>query len=160
MQARPSLILLYLAIKMLTEIRRHPADETRLFAISRPREGMYTTLLMSTGLTFGSISAPVRSDQSLRIIDQQQYTILVTAVIASAMVPTLITLKMVHTDISAACQTIEAGLERAPETFRAAAGSKNAETSQNQHPSGGRRPNRDEGPVWVGSSPSAIAVST
>jgi Kef-type K+ transport system membrane component KefB len=52
------------------------------------RQGMYTTLLMSTGLTFGSISALFGLIN--RIIDQQQYTILVTAVIASAVVPTLI----------------------------------------------------------------------
>jgi Kef-type K+ transport system membrane component KefB len=52
------------------------------------RQGMYTTLLMSTGLTFGSISALFGLTN--RIIDQQQYTILVTAVIASAVVPTLI----------------------------------------------------------------------
>jgi hypothetical protein len=49
---------------------------------------MYTTLLMSTGLTFGSISALFGLNN--HIIDQQQYTILVTAVIGSAVVPTLI----------------------------------------------------------------------
>jgi hypothetical protein len=49
---------------------------------------MYTTLLMSTGLTFGSISALFGLTN--RIIDQGQYTILVTAVIGSAVVPTLI----------------------------------------------------------------------
>jgi hypothetical protein len=53
-----------------------------------PREGMYTTLLMSTGLTFGSISALYGLTN--HIISQEQYTILVTAVIASAVVPTLI----------------------------------------------------------------------
>jgi hypothetical protein len=40
------------------------------------REGMYTTLLMSTALTFGSISALFGLTN--RIIDQSQYTILVT----------------------------------------------------------------------------------
>jgi Kef-type K+ transport system membrane component KefB len=49
---------------------------------------MYTTLLMSTGLTFGSICALYGLTNG--IIDQLQYTILVTAVIASAVVPTLI----------------------------------------------------------------------
>ena len=49
---------------------------------------MYTTLLMSTGLTFGSISALYGLTPG--IIDQQQYTILVTTVILSAVVPTLI----------------------------------------------------------------------
>jgi Kef-type K+ transport system membrane component KefB len=52
------------------------------------REGNYTTLLMSTGLTFGSISALFGLTHG--IIDQTQYTILVTVVIGSAVVPTLI----------------------------------------------------------------------
>ena len=52
------------------------------------KEGMYTTPLMSTGLTFGTISALF--GLSNKIIDQQQYTILVTAVIGSAVIPTLI----------------------------------------------------------------------
>jgi hypothetical protein len=43
---------------------------------------------MSTGLTFGSISALFGLTN--HIINQQQYTVLVTAVIASAVVPTLI----------------------------------------------------------------------
>jgi Kef-type K+ transport system membrane component KefB len=52
------------------------------------REANYTTLLMSTGLTFGTISALFGLTN--HIIDQHQYTILVTAVIGSALVPTLI----------------------------------------------------------------------
>ena len=48
----------------------------------------YTTLLMSTGLTFGSISALYGLNN--HIINQDQYTILVTVVILSAVVPTLI----------------------------------------------------------------------
>ena len=43
------------------------------------REGMYTTLMMSTGLTFGSISALFGLTNG--IINQDQYTVLVTAVI-------------------------------------------------------------------------------
>ncbi len=83
------LILLYLAVKMLTKfIGILPL--TRYFAFE-PREGMYTTLLMSTGLTFGSISALFGLTN--HIIDQAQYTILVTAVIGSAVVPTLIAQK-------------------------------------------------------------------
>ena len=49
---------------------------------------MYTTLMISTGLTFGSISALFGLTD--HIIDQVQYTILLTAVIGSAVVPTLI----------------------------------------------------------------------
>ncbi len=60
---------------------------TRAFRFT-PREGNYTTLLMSTGLTFGTISALFGLTRN--IITQSQYTILVTAVIASAVIPTLI----------------------------------------------------------------------
>ena len=60
---------------------------TRAFRFD-PREGMYTTLLMSTGLTFGTISALFGLTN--HIIDRSQYTVLVTAVIGSAVVPTLI----------------------------------------------------------------------
>ena len=60
---------------------------TRAFRFD-PREGMYTTLLMSTGLTFGTISALFGLTN--HIIDRSQYTVLVTAVIGSAIVPTLI----------------------------------------------------------------------
>ena len=52
------------------------------------RERAYTTLLMATGLTFGSISALFGLTHHL--IDQAQYTELVTVVILSAFVPTLI----------------------------------------------------------------------
>ena len=52
------------------------------------REANYTTLLMATGLTFGTISALFGLRNGL--IDESQYTILVTTVILSAVVPTLI----------------------------------------------------------------------
>jgi Kef-type K+ transport system membrane component KefB len=52
------------------------------------RNAMYTTLLMSTGLTFGTISSLY--GLSHEFITQDQYTILVTAVILSAVVPTVI----------------------------------------------------------------------
>jgi Kef-type K+ transport system membrane component KefB len=48
----------------------------------------YTTLLMSTGLTFGTISSLFGLSHG--IVDQAQYSALVAAVIASAVVPTLI----------------------------------------------------------------------
>ena len=80
------LILIFLAIKMATKfVGILPL--TRLFRFEA-KEGMYTTLLMSTGLTFGTISALFGLTN--KIIDQQQYTILVTAVIGSAVIPTLI----------------------------------------------------------------------
>jgi hypothetical protein len=49
---------------------------------------MYTTLLMSTGLTFGTISALFGLAHQL--ITPAQYSALVAAVIGSAVVPTLI----------------------------------------------------------------------
>lgn len=52
------------------------------------RERAYTTLLMSTGLTFGTISALFGLTNG--IIDRGQYTTLVTVVILSALLPTLV----------------------------------------------------------------------
>lgn len=52
------------------------------------RERTYTTLLMATGLTFGSISALYGLTHHL--IDRTQYSVLVTVVILSALVPTLV----------------------------------------------------------------------
>lgn len=49
---------------------------------------LYTTLLMSTGLTFGTISSLFGLSHG--IVDQTQYTALVAAVVASAVLPTLI----------------------------------------------------------------------
>ena len=80
------LILVFLVLKMFTKfIGILPL--TRFYEFDG-REGMFTTLLMSTGLTFGTISALFGLTN--KIIDQQQYTILVAAVIGSAVVPTLI----------------------------------------------------------------------
>jgi Kef-type K+ transport system membrane component KefB len=84
-----ALIAMFLAMKMATKfIGILPL--TRYYRFDN-REGMYTTLLMSTGLTFGSISALYGLTNN--IIDQRQYTILLTAVIASAVVPTVIAQK-------------------------------------------------------------------
>jgi Kef-type K+ transport system membrane component KefB len=80
------LILVLLALKMGTKfVGILPL--TRFFRFER-RDGMYTTLMMCTGLTFGTIAALF--GLSNHIIDQGQYTMLVTAVIGSAVVPTLI----------------------------------------------------------------------
>ena len=84
--AGAGLIAAFLGIKMVTKFAGI-LPLTRYFRFE-PREGMYTTLMMSTGLTFGSISALFGLTN--HIIDQQQYTVLVTAVIGSAVVPTLI----------------------------------------------------------------------
>jgi Kef-type K+ transport system membrane component KefB len=82
-------IMVLLLMKMVTKfIGVWPL--TKVFYM-RNREANYTTLLMSTGLTFGTISALFGLQN--QIIDQSQYTILVTVVILSAFVPTLIAQK-------------------------------------------------------------------
>jgi Kef-type K+ transport system membrane component KefB len=83
------LIAVLLLIKMVTKyIGVWPF--TKVFYM-RNREANYTTLLMATGLTFGTISALFGYQN--KIIDQNQYTVLVTVVILSAFVPTLIAQK-------------------------------------------------------------------
>lgn len=84
--ASAGLILTFFSLKMVTKIVG-VLPLTRAFGFA-PKDGVYTTLLMSTGLTFGSISALFGLTN--HIIDQRQYTILVTAVIGSAVIPTLI----------------------------------------------------------------------
>ncbi|NWF54896.1 MAG: cation:proton antiporter [Syntrophaceae bacterium] len=80
------LIAVLLSAKMITKfVGILPLSRKFLFSW---REGIYTTLLMSTGLTFGSICALFGLTNG--IINQDQYTVLLTAVIGSAVVPTLI----------------------------------------------------------------------
>lgn len=84
--AAPAAFVLMLVVKVLTKIAGvYPV--TRAFRAPR-KEGMYTTLLMSTGLTFGTISALFGLSHD--VVDQAQYSALVAAVIASAVIPTLI----------------------------------------------------------------------
>jgi len=84
--AAPIALLVLLSGKMITKIAGvYPV--TKLFKF-RHKEGMYTTLLMSTGLTFGSISALFGLTHG--IIDQNQYSLLIAAVIGSAVIPTII----------------------------------------------------------------------
>src|SRR5205807_5294556 len=79
-----------LLLKMLTKtIGVWPL--ARMHFMNR-RQAAYTTLLMATGLTFGTISALFGFQN--KIIDQRQYTILVTVVILSAFVPTLFAQKL------------------------------------------------------------------
>ena len=60
---------------------------TQVFRAPR-QEAIYTTLLMSTGLTFGTISALFGLSHG--VITRAQYSAVVAAVVASAVVPTLI----------------------------------------------------------------------
>ena len=84
--AAPLAFVILLGAKMVTKFTG-VFPTTRLFKGPR-RESMYTTLLMSTGLTFGTISSLF--GLSHHIISQAQYSLLVAAVIGSAVVPTLI----------------------------------------------------------------------
>jgi len=55
------------------------------------KEAMFTTLLMSTGLTMGTISSMF--GLSTGVIDQTQFSVLVAVVVASAILPTFIAQK-------------------------------------------------------------------
>jgi Kef-type K+ transport system membrane component KefB len=84
--AAPGVFLVMLLAKMATKcLGVYPI--ARWYG-SPKQEASYTTLLMSTGLTFGTISALF--GLSHQIIDQAQYSYLVAAVIGSAVVPTLL----------------------------------------------------------------------
>lgn len=84
--AAPAAFFFFLAVKIATKvIGVYPI--TRSFG-SPKTEAMYTTLLMSTGLTFGTIASLYGLSHG--IIDQSQYSALVATVIASAVIPTVI----------------------------------------------------------------------
>lgn len=88
-------ITLFLVIKVATKIIGvYPL--ARSFHM-RKKEASFTTLLMATGLTFGTISALFGLNN--HIIDQKQYTILVTVVILSAIIPTLIAQRFFQPEI-------------------------------------------------------------
>ena len=84
--ATPLVFLILLAGKVLSKIfGLYPFIS--LFRRER-NERWYYTLLMSTGLTFGTISALYGLSHG--IISQEQYSFLVAVIIGSAVVPTLI----------------------------------------------------------------------
>jgi len=84
--AAPSAFVLLLVVKIASKfIGVYPV--TMVYR-SPKKEAMYTTLLMSTGLTFGTISALFGLSHG--IIDDAQYSLLVAGVIGSAVIPTLI----------------------------------------------------------------------
>ena len=84
--AAPAAFMFFLIVKIATKIIGvYPV--TKVFG-SPNKEAMYTTLLMSTGLTFGTISSLFGLSHG--IIDQGQYSALVAAVIGSAVIPTII----------------------------------------------------------------------
>ncbi|HEX2333826.1 MAG TPA: cation:proton antiporter [Burkholderiales bacterium] len=84
--AAPAAFLAMLLLKIASKsVGVYPV--ARAFG-SPNKVSMYTTLLMSTGLTFGTISSLFGLSHG--IVDQAQYSALVAAVVASAVVPTLI----------------------------------------------------------------------
>jgi Kef-type K+ transport system membrane component KefB len=82
--AGAGLLGVFLLLKLLTKFAGVMPVALRYV---RPH-AMFTTLLMSTGLTFGTISSVYGLNAG--IIDRRQFTILVGAVIASAVVPTFV----------------------------------------------------------------------
>src|SRR5262252_1400003 len=84
--AAPAAFVFMLVVKVFSKIVGvYPV--TKVYKAPN-KEAKYTTLLMSTGLTFGTISALFGLSRG--IIDQGQYSALVAAVIASAVIPTVI----------------------------------------------------------------------
>jgi Kef-type K+ transport system membrane component KefB len=82
--ANLGLMLLLLALKFGTKV-------IGVYPLARrymPRDAWYTTLLMSTGLTFGTISSLYGLNAG--IINQEQFSVLVTVVVLTAIVPTAI----------------------------------------------------------------------
>ena len=84
--ATPVAFVVLLMAKMVTKF-------FGIFPVTRagkspPKEAMYTTLMMSTGLTFGTISSLFGLSHG--IIDQSQYSVVVAGVVASAVIPTMI----------------------------------------------------------------------
>ncbi len=84
--AAPATLLILFTAKSLSKATAvYPAVRAHKYDGS---SGAYYTLMMSTGLTFGTISALFGYNH--HIIDQAQYSYIVGTVIASAVIPTMI----------------------------------------------------------------------
>ena len=84
--AAPAVMLILFLAKSLTKaVAVYPAVRAHRY---EGNSGAYYTLMMSTGLTFGTISALFGLNHN--IIDQKQYSWIVGTVIASAVIPTVI----------------------------------------------------------------------
>lgn len=83
--ANLGLLLVLFGVKQVTKLMGVYPPSIRYLPA---REAMFTTLLMSTGLTFGTISSlyGLRSG----IFNQAQFSVIVTVVVLSAIVPTFI----------------------------------------------------------------------
>jgi len=79
-----------MAVKLVTKFASvYPVSKLFL-----PREATYTTLLMSTGLTMGTISSLFGYQAG--IINQAQFSVLVAVVVASAVFPTFLAQRYFH----------------------------------------------------------------
>lgn len=85
------LIVLFLAKIVFKFLGLFPTGYLFRFSF---KVNMYNTLLMSTGLTFGTISAMYGLRNN--IINQTQYSLLVVAIILSAIIPTMIAQKFFY----------------------------------------------------------------
>ena len=84
--AAPLGFIFFLAVEAATKILSvYPVAK---YYGSSHQESMYTTLLMSSGLTFGTIASLFGLSHG--IIDKNQYSTLVAAIIGTAIIPTLI----------------------------------------------------------------------
>jgi Kef-type K+ transport system membrane component KefB len=83
--APATMLILFLAKSLSKAAAVYPAVRAHKYDGS---SGAYYTLMMSTGLTFGTISALFGLNH--KIIDQAQYSYIVGTVIASAVIPTMI----------------------------------------------------------------------
>ncbi len=82
--ANLGLLVLLFAVKQVTKI-------AGVYPLARrwvPIDAIFVTLLMSTGLTFGTISSLYGFNAG--ILDRAQFSVLVTVVVASAVIPTII----------------------------------------------------------------------
>lgn len=86
MLAAPAIFVVLFFAKMLSKVIGL-LPTVKAFKYQR-EEGLYYTLMMSTGLTFGTISALFGLNHN--IIDEAQYSYLVATVIGSAVIPTVI----------------------------------------------------------------------
>jgi Kef-type K+ transport system membrane component KefB len=97
-------IALLFGVKMVTKLLGVWPTATALHIPGRERA--YMTLLMATGLTFGSISALFGFTHHL--IDKTQYTELVTVVLLSALVPTLVAQQLFRPELATERDELEA----------------------------------------------------
>ncbi|MDD2676719.1 MAG: cation:proton antiporter [Methylacidiphilaceae bacterium] len=84
--AAPAGVLFFLVVETLTKIGSvYPVAK---YHGSTHKEAMYTTLLMSSGLTFGTIASLFGLSHG--IIEKSQYSTLVAAIVGTAILPTVV----------------------------------------------------------------------